>query len=933
MDIIAAAYPTFSFSLLGGIPVKKIVLMCTTALAVMPTAAFAQSTGTVTTEEVVITGTKTRNVGGIQAPDTTKAKATITKELIEHQQPGNTILNVVNLVPGVNFTNSDPYGSSGGNIRIRGFDGNRISLTFDGVPLNDSGNYAIFSNQQLDPELIEQVNVGLGVTDVDSPTASAAGGTVNYRTIIPSDRMGARLAGSLGDFRYYRLFGLFQTGVFTPWGTKAWIAASHAQNDKFKGPGKISKYQFNGRVYQPIGSGGDFISVAGHYNRNRNNFYRNPTLTDLRNAFGTSVIAPTSGTGAATFQNPAEVGFFDDDQQDTVMNIENLRACNLTVPGPGRQDANGSTRTTPPPTVTLGSGPNGTQVVAPAILGSINNNPLNVQSCTNLYTLRINPSNTGNVRGQSRFTLRDGLILTVDPSYQYVLANGGGTSTLAESSLRARGSNPAGPGVDFNHDGDFSDVERFYTPNNTNTRRIGLTSSLIWDINPDHRVRIAYTYDRAHHRQTGEWGFIEGVGDPLTGVASGQPENVFGGRNGTPVLNQTGFQIQQRNRTSIALLNQISGQYIGHFFDQRLRVEVGVRRPFFKRDLQTFCPIQATNGFAYCTDEPILPRGTPLTATTAPNGTIPIFVNLGDPIPTTGNARNYNFLFPAFTAKYKYGKLLPNVGFTYKLAGPVTVFGNYAKGFSAPRTDNLYNAPIVTVKPEQTDSFDLGARYTTGRVQATLAGWKINYQNRIVTSFNQDLGISVDRNVGKVNTYGFDGSIAFKPMRSLTLLALASYIHTELKDNIAIGTSTAAALPSGLIFCSGTAPTGTTLGATCAPTAGKFVAETPKWQYGGRAQWVAGPLEIGIQGKHVGSRFATDVNDVRVKGYNVVDMDAQFDLDKLVGLKQTYIQFNLQNVFDEFYFGNLSTQIRASDNPNFAVGSPRTFSATLNVGF
>jgi iron complex outermembrane receptor protein len=903
--------------------VKKFVLLCSTAAVLVPSAAFAQSTGTVVTEEVTITGARTRNVGGIQAPDTTKAKATITKELIAHQQPGNTILNVINLVPGVNFTNSDPYGSSGGNIRIRGFDGNRISLTFDGVPLNDSGNYAIFSNQQLDPELIEQVNVGLGVTDVDSPTASAAGGTVNYRTVLPTDKMGARLSGSLGDFNFNRLFGQFNTGVFTPWGTKAWISASHAKNDKFKGPGEINKYQFNARIYQPLGSGGDFLSLAGNYNRNRNNFYRNPTLTDLRNAFGNAEIAPTTNIAAtpttpafaaATFDNPALVGYFNDQQQDTTSQIENLRTCNLTVPGPGAQNAAG--------TSTTGTGPNGTGPIAPAILGSTNNNPLNVASCTNLYTLRINPSNTGNVRGQSRFTLRDGLILTVDPSYQYVLANGGGTSTLAENSLRARGSNPAGPGVDFNHDGDMLDVVRFYTPNNTNTNRFGLTSSLIWDINPEHRVRIAYTYDRAHHRQTGEWGFIE---------PSGQPESPFSGRNATPVVNATGFQIQQRDRTSIALLHQIAGQYIGKFFDERLRVEVGVRRPFFSRDLNTSCPIQ-TNGFAYCTDEPILPRGTPLTATSAPNGTIPIFVAPGDPIPTTGNARNYNFLFPAFKAHYKFGKLLPNIGFTYKITGPVSIFGSFAKGFSAPRTDNLYNAPIVTVKPEQTNAFDLGARYTTGRVQAQLTGWKIDYSDRIVTSFNQDLGISIDRNVGTVKTYGFDGNVAFKPIPPVTLIALASYIHTELKDNIAIGTSTAAALPVGLIFCSGTAPTGTTLGATCAPTAGKFVAETPKWQFGGRAQYDFGPFSVGLQGKHVGSRFATDVNDVRVKGYNTLDLDARMSLDEIVHTRGTYLQFNLQNVFDTFYFGNLSTQIRASDNPNFAVGSPRTFSATLNVG-
>ena len=96
----------------------------------------------------------------------------------------------LNQIPGVNFTNSDPYGTSGGNLRIRGFDGSRVSVTFDGVPLNDSGNYALFTNQMLDSELVDRVDVNLGTTDVDSPTASATGGTVAYRTKRPTDEFG-----------------------------------------------------------------------------------------------------------------------------------------------------------------------------------------------------------------------------------------------------------------------------------------------------------------------------------------------------------------------------------------------------------------------------------------------------------------------------------------------------------------------------------------------------------------------------------------------------------------------------------------------------------------------------------------------------------------------------------------------------------------------
>ena len=259
--------------------------------------------------------------------------------------------------------------------------------------------------------------------------------------------MGARFAASAGDWGYYRVFGVVETGTFTSFGTKAWLSASHAKNDKFKGPGEINKYQFNARVYQPIGSRGDFISVAGNYNQNRNNFYRNPSVSDLRGILGTTEIPPITATPPfPTAQDPLEIGDFNNDQVNQVMAFDNLANCNRTVPLAGvRQNDNG------------GTGPNGTGPNAPAVNGSANNNPANSSSCTNLYTLRINPSNTGNIRGQSRFTLRDGLLLTVDPSYQYVLANGGGTTVLDEFSNRAKGANQAGSGKDFNGDGDTLD--------------------------------------------------------------------------------------------------------------------------------------------------------------------------------------------------------------------------------------------------------------------------------------------------------------------------------------------------------------------------------------------------------------------------------------------------------------------------------------------
>ncbi len=816
------------------------------ALAI-PGAALAQSTGTIDAEEDVIVVTASRAAEGVQGvvnPDSPKARTVLTQELISTQAAGQSILNTINIVPGVNFTNSDAYGSSGGNIRIRGFDGNRVSLTFDGIPLNDTGNYAIFSSQQLDPELIEQVNVNQGTTDIDSPTASAAGGTVNYRTIVPTEDYGMILQPSYGDYEYHRVFGMANTGVITSFGTKAFIAGSYATNDKFKGPGQITKQQYNARLYQPLGDSGDFVSIAANYNQSRNAFYRNLTLAQARTDFNAN-------------------GEFD---------FDNNPSCLRPTPNGGTVQNEAAT---PQPST--------------AIPGPLDN------SCTNFFGVRINPSNTGNIRINSRFTLADGLTLTIDPSFQYVLANGGGFTTISETSAIVRGAGgPAGPGVDYNGDGDTLDTIAFYTPNTTNTRRYGVLASLRWDFMEDQYVRLSYAYDRGRHRQTGEWGYL----DP-----AGRPENVFGGRNGRPVLTRDGALLRQRDRLSIALLNQISGEYRGRFFDDRLSITLGLRAPYFKRDLENFCFTQTGgSGFATCTTQPV---GT----TPVPNTGGQIFIVP----PTAAGPFPANAVFAPFTVQYKFDKLLPSGGFTFKVTENASIFGNYAKGFSAPRTDNLYRAPVVSVLPETTDNFDLGIRYSSRLFQTQVNGYYNKFQNRIVTSFDQIAGISVDRNVGSVDIKGIEASVDVQPFPWFYFHGFASYIDSEVKGNVQINAT------------------------TTLPTAGKQLAETPEWQYGYRAEFNLGPASLGLQYKHVGSRFATDLNDIQVPGYDLFDVDARISLADF-GLEKTYFQINVINLFDEKYLGNISTQIAAPPNPGganptFGIGSPRTVLGTLRVGF
>src|SRR5689334_17425385 len=102
-------------------------LCATTALAtglMFGASAMAQSTtGSSTVEELVVTGnTGPKSLEGVIVQTAPKTRTTIDQDFISRQQPGQTIADSLNVVPGYNFTNNDAYGNSGGNIRVRSFD-------------------------------------------------------------------------------------------------------------------------------------------------------------------------------------------------------------------------------------------------------------------------------------------------------------------------------------------------------------------------------------------------------------------------------------------------------------------------------------------------------------------------------------------------------------------------------------------------------------------------------------------------------------------------------------------------------------------------------------------------------------------------------------------------------------------------------------------
>ncbi len=811
----------------------KKLLLCSSAIAAiaLPATAHAQSTGSLDFEdsEIVVTGTVASDVAGVEIPDSPKAKVEISSEIIQRQIPGQTINDTLNLVPGVSFTNNDPFGSLGGSFTVRGFGADRISQTLDGIPLNDSGGYALYTNQMLDPEIIEAATVSLGSTDVDSPTASAAGGTINIRSKMPDNDFGVTTVLTYGDIiargndvsrMMYRGFIKVETGEITPGGLKAYFTASTTQNDStFSNYGGVKKQQYNGKIYQPLGDNGDFIAVAGHYNQNRNNFNGSPYSY--------------TGEGSYQIQDPA----------DRFYTLYDGTPCTKADGVFGVAD-----------------GPS---------------------SCGSPFERRYNPSNTGNIRANSRFTLTDKLVLTVDPSYQYVKAHGGGTSSSGyeyadpTTGLYGQIDEKYYAGIDLNGDGDTLDRVRILTPSQTQTDRFVVIANLAYELNDTNRFRLSYTFDRADHRQTGEAGYI---------LQNGEPEDVFPVND--PILDANGNALEKRNRKSVAMLNQISGEYRGDFGN--LTVLIGGRMPFFERKLDQRCyNTGPDDGYGTCID----PADAAILEAAYPD-----------------------FALPEKRTR-KYDKFLPSAGLTYNFTPEASVFVSYAKNLSVPGTDTLYDAlyydesdPLANPVAETSDAFDVGFRYQSGNIQAQVAGWYSKYDNRLISVYDVVTTKSTTYNLGQVDKYGIDGSIAYQPIDALTLYAFGSWQKSKIKDDVETDTS-------------------------FYPTAGNRESGAPKYMFGGRVQGDLGPVQLGAQVKRTGMRYLNDINTITLPGYTVADADIRVNLGYFEeNLEKAYLQFNVTNIFDEVYIGSAGGGL-STPSSYVNIGAPRAFTASLIWGF
>jgi iron complex outermembrane receptor protein len=410
--------------------------------------------------------------------DAVKARSTITRQATEKDRATGNPYQALSLLPGVNTFNHDATGLFGGGMTIRGFSADQLGFSINGVPVNDSGNFAVYPQEYTDQENLCTQSVAQGNPDVESPHIGATGGSVGITSCDPEEKRRFRFAQTLGGLSLSRTFIRADTGRLADGKAKMFLSYSQTQANKWKGDGKAKKDHLDAAFSLDLSAENKILGSV-LYNR------------AVNNNFLTMSLAQLNANGYFWDNSPS---FFS----------TNTQAGHIAAV-------------------------NGTAQVEASPFSTANSKPP-------YYALSVNPFENAVVSVSGSFKVAKDTYLKVQPYYWYGFGTGGTQQTvLSESRFLDPVAGTTNAKVDLNGDGDTLDTVTVARSSVTKTHRPGITAELNRTIG-NHQLRFGVWYERAEHRQTQPAVPVDNAGNPTdiwlqTGQISRPSGSTYQGRD------------------------------------------------------------------------------------------------------------------------------------------------------------------------------------------------------------------------------------------------------------------------------------------------------------------------------------------------------------------------------------------------------------------
>ncbi|WP_194268121.1 TonB-dependent receptor [Gluconobacter cadivus] len=275
---------------------------------------------------------------------------------------------------------------------------------------------------------------------------------------------------------------------------------------------------------------------------------------------------------------------------------------------------------------------------------------------------------------------------------------------------------------------------------------------------------------------------------------------------------------------------------------------------------------------------------------------------------------------------------LPQLGGNYRINRHNEIFADFARNMAAfdnsttgatspfAMTTAAYAAAKNSLHPEMSYSEEIGYRYHDHRIQASLTGYYIEFENRLASISPVSSGTNVQgyasilSNVGGVTARGIDAAFNYHFTDNWSIYASYAYNQSTYDDNLTTG------------------------GVTYA-TKGKSVVAMPRNLANVQLSYDDGSIWGNVGMQYQGRRTYTYTNDQWIKPNDIFNLNVGYRFHShnwvLHGLDA---QINVTNLFDKRYVATVGSTGFAVSDPSGSLqtlqaGAPRMVFFTLRKHF
>jgi iron complex outermembrane receptor protein len=269
---------------------------------------------------------------------------------------------------------------------------------------------------------------------------------------------------------------------------------------------------------------------------------------------------------------------------------------------------------------------------------------------------------------------------------------------------------------------------------------------------------------------------------------------------------------------------------------------------------------------------------------------------------------------------------LPQLGFTWAPWEGGELFGvaaRNARAFVSANTAGPFSTTAAgfvairdVLKPETSDTIELGWRFRGESVEGVLAAYRIKFKDRLL-AIQQGPGIvgnpSVLANVGGVSTNGFEAAVNWRQMQHLNWFTSFAWNDSTFDENYTT---------NGNVVLVG----------------GKTVPDSPEMMLKTELAYDNGSAFVRADANYVDGRYYTFLNQGSVQSYTLFNASAGYRFADVAMFEELTLQAAVTNLTDKFYISTVGSNGFVNADPNGTAqtllrGAPRQVFVSIKAKF